>query len=223
MTPPNHRIRLVMELRASGITDTRVLAAVERVPREYFAPAQFRDQAYENTALPIGHGQTLSQPTVVALMSQALGVTARMKVLEIGTGSGYQTAILAKLARRVYTIERHKPLLTEAETRLRKLRIHNLTAKLGDGWQGWPEQAPFERILVTAAPPDIPHALLRQLSPDGVMVLPIGGEKRTQRLVRITMTPQGYTTEDIAPGRFVPLVEGLPTPPAEDPPRSRQR
>ncbi len=223
MTTPNHRIRLVMELRASGITDTRVLAAVERVPREYFAPAQFRDQAYENTALPIGHGQTLSQPTVVALMSQALGVTARMKVLEIGTGSGYQTAILAKLARRVYTIERHKPLLTEAETRLRKLRIHNLTAKLGDGWQGWPEQAPFERILVTAAPPDIPQALLRQLSPDGVMVLPIGGEKRTQRLVRITMTPQGYTTEDIAPVRFVPLVEGLPTPPAEDPPRSRQR
>ena len=223
MTTPNHRIRLVMELRASGITDTRVLAAIERVPREYFAPPQFRDQAYENMALPIGHGQTLSQPTVVALMSQALDVSPRMKVLEVGTGSGYQTAILAKLARRVYTIERHKPLLTEAEARLRKLRIHNLTAKLGDGWQGWPEQAPFERILVTAAPPDIPEALLRQLSPDGVMVLPIGGEKRTQRLVRIVMTPEGYTTEDIAPVRFVPLVEGLPAESPEEPTRRRTR
>jgi protein-L-isoaspartate(D-aspartate) O-methyltransferase len=223
MTTPNHRIRLVMELRASGITDTRVLAAIERVPREYFAPPQFRDQAYENMALPIGHGQTLSQPTVVALMSQALDVSPRMKVLEIGTGSGYQTAILAKLARRVYTIERHKPLLTEAEARLRKLRIHNLTAKLGDGWQGWPEQAPFERILVTAAPPDIPQALLRQLSPDGIMVLPIGGEKRTQRLVRIAMTPEGYTTEDIAPVRFVPLVEGLPAESPEEPTRRRTR
>ena len=212
-----------MELRASGITDTRVLAAIERVPREYFAPPQFRDQAYENMALPIGHGQTLSQPTVVALMSQALDVSPRMKVLEIGTGSGYQTAILAKLARRVYTIERHKPLLTEAEARLRKLRIHNITAKLGDGWQGWPEQAPFERILVTAAPPDIPEALLRQLSPDGIMVLPIGGEKRTQRLVRIAMTPEGYTTEDIAPVRFVPLVEGLPAESPEEPTRRRTR
>jgi len=210
MTTPNHRIRLVMELRASGITDTRVLAAIERVPRETFAPPQFRDQAYENTALPIGHGQTLSQPSVVAMMSQALDVQPRMKVLEIGTGSGYQTAILAKLARRVYTIERHKPLLTDAEARLRKLRVHNVTTRLGDGWQGWSEQAPFERILVTAAPPDIPAALLRQLSPDGIMILPVGGEKRSQRLIRVAMTPQGYTTEDIAPVRFVPLVEGVP-------------
>ena len=199
-----------MELRASGITDTRVLAAIERVPREAFAPPQFRDQAYENTALPIGHGQTLSQPSVVAMMSQALDAHPRMKVLEIGTGSGYQTAILAKLARRVYTIERHKPLLADAEARLRKLRVHNVTTRLGDGWQGWPEQAPFERILVTAAPPDIPEALLRQLSPDGIMILPVGGEKRSQRLVRVAMTPQGYTTEDIAPVRFVPLVEGVP-------------
>src|SRR5262249_1506163 len=122
VTTPNHRIRLVMELRASGVTDTRVLAAIERVPREAFAPPQFRDQAYETTALPIGQGQPLSQPSVVAMMSQALDIAPRMKVLEIGTGSGYQTAILAKLARRVYTIERHKPLLVDAEARLRKLR-----------------------------------------------------------------------------------------------------
>jgi protein-L-isoaspartate(D-aspartate) O-methyltransferase len=210
MSTPNHRIRLVMELRASGITDTRVLGAIERVPREAFTPPQFRDQAYEDTALPIGHGQTLSQPTVVAIMSQALEISPRMKVLEIGTGSGYQTAILTKLARRVYSIERHKPLLTEAEARFRKLRIHNVTARLGDGWLGWPEQAPFDRILVTAAPPDIPQTLLTQLSPDGIMVLPVGGEKRTQRLVRIRMTPEGYVSEDIAPVRFVPMVEGLP-------------
>src|SRR5215469_9061702 len=222
MTTDNHRIRLVMELRASGITDTRVLAAIERVPREVFTPPQFQDQAYENTALPIGHGQTLSQPTVVALMSQALDAAPRMKVLEIGTGSGYQTAILAKLARRVYTIERHKPLLAEAEARLRKLRIHNITARLGDGWAGWPEQAPFDRILLTAAPPDIPQALLSQLSPDGIMVLPVGGEKRTQRLVRLTMTPQGYVSADIAPVRFVPLVAGLPPESAAEPRGRRQ-
>lgn len=202
-----------MELRASGITDTEVLAAIERVPREAFTPPQFRDQAYENMALPIGHGQTLSQPTVVALMTQALGASKKVKVLEIGTGSGYQTAILAKLFRRVYTIERHKPLLAEAEARFRELKLHNVTTRLGDGWQGWPEQAPFDRIIVTAAPATIPEALVSQLSPDGVMVLPVGGEKRTQRLVKLTKTPQGYTTEDIAPVRFVPMVEGLPAEP----------
>jgi protein-L-isoaspartate(D-aspartate) O-methyltransferase len=199
-----------MELRSSGISDTRVLGAIERVPREIFTPPQFRDQAYENTALPIGRGQTLSQPTVVAMMSQALDIKPRMKVLEIGTGSGYQTAILAQLCRRVYTVERHKPLLKEAEERFKTLRVHNVTTRLGDGWLGWPEQAPFERILVTAAPPEIPEALLRQLAPQGIIVLPLGGEKRTQRLVKLTMTPQGYTTEDVASVRFVPLVEGLP-------------
>ena len=213
MSTPNHRIRLLMELRASGITDTEVLAAIERVPREAFTPPQFRDQAYENMALPIGHGQTLSQPTVVALMTQALGANKKVKVLEIGTGSGYQTAILATLFRRVYTIERHKPLLAEAEARFRELKLHNITTKLGDGWEGWPEQAPFDRIIVTAAPATIPEALVAQLSPDGIMVLPVGGEKRTQRLVKLTMTPQGYVTADIAPVRFVPMVEGLPPDP----------
>lgn len=202
-----------MELRASGITDTEVLGAIERVPREAFTLPQFRDQAYENTALPIGHGQTLSQPTVVALMTQALGANKRVKVLEIGTGSGYQTAILARLFRRVYTIERHKPLLAEAEARFRELKLHNITTKLGDGWAGWPEQAPFDRIIVTAAPATVPDSLVRQLSPDGIMVLPVGSEKRTQRLMKLTMTPEGYVTSDIAPVRFVPMVEGLPTDP----------
>lgn len=213
MSTPNHRIRLLMDLRASGITDTEVLAAIERVPREVFTAPQFRDQAYENTALPIGHGQTLSQPTVVALMTQAIAPNKRLKVLEIGTGSGYQTAILSKLFRRVYTVERHKPLLAEAEQRFKELRLHNITTRLGDGWAGWAEQAPFERIIVTAAPPQIPEALLRQLSPDGIMVLPVGSEKRTQKLIKLTMTPQGYVTQDIAPVRFVPMVEGLPAEP----------
>jgi protein-L-isoaspartate(D-aspartate) O-methyltransferase len=187
-----------------------VLSAIERVPREEFTPPSFRDQAYEDTALPIGHGQTLSQPTVVALMSQALEAGPRMKVLEVGTGSGYQGAILAQLCRRVYTIERHKPLLDEAEARFKKLRLHNITTRLGDGWLGWPEQAPFDRVIVTAAPPTVPQTLLDQLAPGGIIVLPLGSEKRSQRLVRIRKTDSGLTEEDIGAVRFVPMVKGLP-------------
>jgi protein-L-isoaspartate(D-aspartate) O-methyltransferase len=210
VSTPNHKIRLVMELRRSGVTDTRVLSAIERVPREEFTPPSFRDQAYEDTALPIGHGQTLSQPSVVGLMSQALETGPRMKVLEVGTGSGYQAAILAQLCRRVYTIERHKPLLDEAEARFKTLRLHNITTRLGDGWLGWPEQAPFDRIIVTAAPPSVPQTLMDQLAPDGLIVLPLGSEKRSQRLVRIRKTESGPVQEDIAPVRFVPMVKGLP-------------
>jgi protein-L-isoaspartate(D-aspartate) O-methyltransferase len=210
VSTPNHKIRLVMELRRHGVTDTRVLSAIERVPREEFTPPSFRDQAYEDTALPIGHGQTLSQPTVVALMSQALELGPRMKVLEVGTGSGYQAAILAQLGRRVYTVERHKPLLDEAEAKFKKLRLHNITTRFGDGWLGWPEQAPFDRIIVTAAPPDVPQALIDQLAPDGIIVLPLGSEKRSQRLVRIRKTESGLVQEDLTAVRFVPMVKGLP-------------
>jgi protein-L-isoaspartate(D-aspartate) O-methyltransferase len=210
VSTPNHKIRLVMELRRHGVTDTRVLSAIERVPREEFTPPSFRDQAYEDTALPIGHGQTLSQPTVVGLMSQALELGSRMKVLEVGTGSGYQAAILAHLGRRVYTIERHKPLLDEAEARFKRLRLHNITTRLGDGWLGWPEQAPFDRIIVTAAPPDVPQTLIDQLAPDGIVVLPLGSEKRSQRLVRIRKTESGLAQEDLTAVRFVPMVKGLP-------------
>lgn len=210
MSTPNHKIRLVMELRSSGVTDTRVLSAIERIPREEFTPPSFKDRAYENTALPIGHGQTLSQPTVVGLMSQALEVGPRMKVLEIGTGSGYQGAILSLLCRRVYTIERHRPLLDEAEARFKRLRLHNITSRCGDGWLGWPEQAPFDRIIVTAAPPSIPETLIDQLAPDGIMVLPVGSEKRSQRLVRIRKSAAGLVQEDIGAVRFVPMVEGMP-------------
>ncbi|HSE78256.1 MAG TPA: protein-L-isoaspartate(D-aspartate) O-methyltransferase [Alphaproteobacteria bacterium] len=210
MTTPNHRIRLVMELRASGVSDTAVLAAIERVPREMFVPTAFRDRAYENAALPIGHGQTLSQPSVVGLMTQALELGARMKVLEIGTGSGYQTAVLARLCRRVYTIERHKELLIEAEQRFRALKLHNVTTRVGDGWLGWPEQAPFDRIIVTAAPPELPRELLDQLRDGGFLVAPIGAEKRLQTLVRVRRGAHGFAREEIAAVRFVPMVEGMP-------------
>ena len=210
MTTPNHRIRLVMELRASGVSDTAVLAAIERVPREMFVPTAFRDRAYENAALPIGHGQTLSQPSVVGLMTQALELGARMKVLEIGTGSGYQAAVLARLCRRVYTIERHKELLIEAEQRFRALKLHNVTTRVGDGWLGWPEQAPFDRIIVTAAPPELPRELLDQLRDGGFLVAPIGAEKRLQTLVRVRRGAHGFAREEIAAVRFVPMVEGMP-------------
>jgi protein-L-isoaspartate(D-aspartate) O-methyltransferase len=199
-----------MELRASGVSDTAVLAAIERVPREMFVPTAFRDRAYENAALPIGHGQTLSQPSVVGLMTQALELGARMKVLEIGTGSGYQTAVLARLCRRVYTIERHKELLIEAEQRFRALKLHNVTTRVGDGWLGWPEQAPFDRIIVTAAPPELPRELLDQLRDGGFLVAPIGAEKRLQTLVRVRRGAHGFAREEIAAVRFVPMVEGMP-------------
>ncbi len=145
------KLRLLMELRRAGIGDARVLGAIEKTPREKFVPASFFDQAYENTALPIAAGQTVSQPYVVALMTEKLEPGERHNVLEIGTGSGYQTAILARLCRRVFTIERHRDLLREAEARFAELRLHNIVCRLGDGSKGWPEQEPYDRVIVTAA------------------------------------------------------------------------
>jgi protein-L-isoaspartate(D-aspartate) O-methyltransferase len=204
-------IRLLMELRRMGVSDTRTLSAIERIPRDLFVVEPFLDQAWENTALPIGCGQTVSQPLVVGLMTQALEVGERMKVLEVGTGSGYQAAVLAQLCRRLYSVERHKPLLTQAEERFRRLRLHNITCRLGDGARGWPEQAPFDRIMVTAAAHDIPPLLVEQLKPDGIMVLPLGDAGGVnQELVRVTRTSDGIDIHPFLPVRFVPLVEGLP-------------
>ena len=202
------KIRLIMMLRQSGITDTAVLGAIERVPREAFVPQPFLDQAYENRTLPIGHGQTLSQPEVVALMTQSLAVNSRHKVLEIGTGSGYQAAVLSRLARRVYTIERHKPLLREAEQRLAALRRHNITTRHGDGSLGWKEQAPFDRIIVTAASPEIPTQLFDQLAVGGIMVVPVGPERGDQALYRITRSADGFAQDVLCMVRFVPLISG---------------
>ena len=202
------KIRLIMELRRSGVSDTRVLSAIERVPRDLFVPEPFKDQAYENIALPIGQGQTVSQPVVVGLMTQALEVGERMKVLEIGTGSGYQAAVLAKLCRRLYTIERYKDLLGEAEKRFRSLRIHNITAIAGDGTRGWPDQAPFDRIMVTAAADGIPDRLVEQLAMGGIMVLPVGPAGGDQDLIRLRNGPDGVHSEVLFGVRFVPLVAG---------------
>ena len=209
MTDESRIIRLIMELRREGITDTRVLSAVERVPRERFVPPTFEDRAYNNSALPIEDGQTISQPYVVAFMTEALDVGERMKVLEIGTGSGYQTAVLAKLCRRIYTIERYQSLLRRAEARFKDLGLANITTRYGDGSKGWPEQAPFDRIIVTAAAVDVPPILVEQLTIDGLMVLPIGESGWTQQLVRVTRREEGFDAEELLSVRFVPLVEGV--------------
>lgn len=193
-------------LIADGITDQKVIDIIYSVPREMFVPVPFLERAYENSPLPIGLHQTISQPTVVAMMTQALELNDRAKVLEIGTGSGYQTAILARLCRRVYTIERHKPLLNEAEARFRKLGLTNIVARFGDGSKGWPEQAPFSRIIVTAAAVDVPHVLLDQLDVGGIMVVPVGLEERTQHLLRLRKTADDVETEDLGLVRFVPLI-----------------
>ncbi|MEE8187942.1 MAG: protein-L-isoaspartate(D-aspartate) O-methyltransferase [Kiloniellales bacterium] len=203
------KIRLLMQLRRAGIAETDVLSAIERIPREVFVPKAFEDQAYENTALPIGKGQTLSQPEVVAVMTQALAVDRRLKVLEVGTGSGYQAAVLSRLCRRLYTIERHKELLEDAEARFLKLRLHNITTRVGDGAEGWPEQAPFSRIIVTAAAAQVPGALIDQLGPGGIMVVPVGRRSGVQELLRLTRTESGVQEENLGPVRFVPLVKAL--------------
>jgi protein-L-isoaspartate(D-aspartate) O-methyltransferase len=204
------KLRLLMELRRAGIADARVLGAVERTPRERFVPASFEDEAYENVALPIGSGQTVSQPYVVALMTEKLELGERHKVLEIGTGSGYQTAVLACLCRRVYSIERHLELLRAAERRFEELRLHNIVCRFGDGTKGWPEQAPYERVLVAAAALEVPSALIDGLVPGGVLVAPIGEDHHDQQLVRIRRSDNGFATEHLGLVRFVPLVTGLP-------------
>ncbi len=204
------RALLLAELRAEGITDSRVLDAMERTPRELFVPAAFREQAYDNVALPIGHGQTISQPYIVALMTQALKVGERDKVLEVGTGSGYQAAVLARLCRRVLTIERHRALLKEAEARFAKLRLHNVTGRFGDGTKGWPEHETFDRIIVTAAASRVPDNLLAHLAEGGVMVVPVGENRSDQKLYRVTRRDGDYQAEELCLVRFVPLVPGLP-------------
>ncbi|MBT5049252.1 MAG: protein-L-isoaspartate(D-aspartate) O-methyltransferase [Rhodospirillaceae bacterium] len=208
MTLEARKIRLVMELRQQGITDQTVLSAIERVPREAFVPESFQDQAYENTALPIGHGQTISQPAVVGFMTQALELGPRMKVLEIGTGCGYQAAVLAQLCRRVYTIERYRELLRDSEKRLQGLRISNVTTKWGDGHKGWPEQAPFDRIILTAASVEVPAALFEQLGDDGILIAPVGKSSYEQVLMRFRRVEGGWETDELWPVRFVPMVDG---------------
>ncbi len=202
------RIRLLMKLRNHGIHDNALLSAMEAIPRELFIEEMFREHAYDDTALPIALGQTISQPTIVAKMTSALAIKPNMRVLEIGTGSGYQAAILSKLARRVYTIERHRDLLATAEQRFLQLRLTNIVTKRGDGSKGWKEAAPFERIIVTAAASEMPAALTSQLSIGGIMIIPVGENIAEQKLIKITKEIDGkISAEPLLDVRFVPLVE----------------
>ncbi|WP_073954920.1 protein-L-isoaspartate(D-aspartate) O-methyltransferase [Thalassospira sp. TSL5-1] len=195
-------------LRQDGIHDEAVLSALADIPRELFVAPPFASRAWENVALPISKGQTISQPYIVALMTQALQLNDRMKVLEVGTGSGYQAAILARLARRVYTLERHKPLLREAEERFRTLGLHTISTLHADGGLGWKAQAPFDRIIVTASAQDVPPVLVDQLAIGGIMVVPVGEVSHTQILLRVMRTPTGIDVTELMPVRFVPMLAG---------------
>jgi len=201
--------RLILGLRSQGVTDPKVLKIIEATPRELFTPELFKERAFEDSALPIACGQTISQPFIVGLMTQALKIDRRSRVLEIGTGSGYQTAILSGLARLVYTVERYRTLLREAEARFKVLGLTNVITRFGDGGEGWPEQGPFDRAMVTAAAPGEPTALLRQLKPNGILVAPIG-RGPVQTLRRYTGDGKGgFVVEDLIDVRFVPLLDGV--------------
>jgi protein-L-isoaspartate(D-aspartate) O-methyltransferase len=202
------RMQFMLTLRRRGIGDAAVLRAMDEVPREYFVDDQFREAAYADRALPIACGQTISQPYVVAYMTEQLGVRSHDRVLEVGTGSGYQAAVLSRLAREVITIERFRTLAEAARTRLETLGYRNVEVRLGDGLAGAPDRAPFERIVVTAATETVPESLVAQLAPDGVMVLPLGPHAGPQNLIKLTKTEEGSRQEELIAVRFVPLLPG---------------
>lgn len=203
----SQRVQTLLNLlRSQGISDERVLAAIAAVPREKFIDEAFEHKAWENVALPIGQGQTISQPYMVARMTELLALNPGSRVLEIGTGSGYQTAILAHLVHHVCSVERIKSLQWHARRRLKQLDLHNVSTRHGDGWQGWKARAPFDAIIVTAAPQEIPAALVAQLDDGGVMVLPVGDEH--QFLKRVRRRGTEFTIDTVEAVRFVPLVKG---------------
>ncbi|WP_417244700.1 protein-L-isoaspartate(D-aspartate) O-methyltransferase [Celeribacter sp.] len=206
---PEAKMQFLFTLRSKGVTEARTLQAMEKVDRGDFVKGLFAERAYEDMPLPIACGQTISQPSVVGLMTQALNVQPRDKVLEVGTGSGYQAAILSQLARRVYTVDRYPRLVREAQTIFDRSGIVNITAMSTDGSFGLPDQAPFDRILVTAAAEDPPGPLLAQLKTGGIMVLPVGQSDAVQSLIKVTRLEQGFDYEELRAVRFVPLVEGM--------------
>ncbi|MES2433906.1 MAG: protein-L-isoaspartate(D-aspartate) O-methyltransferase [Pseudomonadota bacterium] len=208
-TAAERKMRFLFALRSKGVTDARVLSVMERVDRGQFVRGLFAERAYEDMPLPIACGQTISQPSVVALMTQALNISPRDTVLEVGTGSGYQAAILAHLARRVYTVDRHRRLVREAQELFRDMGLVNIVAMTADGSYGLPDQAPFDRIIVTAAAEDPPGPLLAQLKTGGIMVVPVGQSDTVQHLIKVTRLETGFDYEELRPVRFVPLVEGI--------------
>ncbi|MBM2322780.1 MULTISPECIES: protein-L-isoaspartate(D-aspartate) O-methyltransferase [Marivita] len=203
------KMQFLYALRSRGVTNAAVLTAMEQIDRAPFIRGYFAERAYEDMPLPIACGQTISQPSVVGLMTQALEISPRDTVLEVGTGSGYQAAILSQLARRVYTVDRHPRLVREAREVFDQLGLTNVTAFTADGSFGLPDQAPFDRILVTAAAEDPPGPLLAQLKVGGIMVLPVGQSDAVQHLIRVRRTPDGLDYDELRPVRFVPLVEGV--------------
>jgi len=205
--PKRSRERMVREqIEARGISDPMVLAAMRKVPRHLFVEEALRAQAYEDHPLPIGHGQTISQPYIVALMSSLLEIRPGMRVLEIGTGSGYQAAILAEMGAEVYSVECLQPLYAAAFSRLTKMRCFKVHLKLDDGTLGWPEEAPFQRIMVTAGGPDLPRPLLEQLDDPGILLIPMGVKKRHQELIRLVKQDGGIKKSNLGPVMFVDLV-----------------
>ncbi len=200
---------LILRLRRVGVTDARVVHAIEAIPRELFVPAEWRAEAYAERALPIECGQSISAPVIVAMMTAALAVEPQDRVLEIGTGTGYQTAVLARLAAHVFTVDRYRTLVAAAESRFKTLRLTNITARVGDGTDGWPERAPFDRIVVTAAADDVPQALTEQVRIGGVLVMPVGPVDDVQKLMRLERTERGFSETPIADVRFVPLIPGV--------------
>lgn len=203
------KMQFLYALRSRGVTDKHVLEAMEKVDRAPFIRGLFAERAYEDTPLPIACGQTISQPSIVGRMTQALQCSPRDKVLEVGTGSGYQAAILSRLVRRVYTVDRHKRLVQEARAVFEAMDFSNITTFVGDGSFGLPDQAPFDRILVTAAAEDPPGPLLAQLKPGGIIVVPVGQSDTVQTLIRGRKTETGIEYDELTPVRFVPLLEGL--------------
>lgn len=202
-------MQFLFALRSKGVTDASVLTAMEKVDRAAFIRGLFSERAYEDMPLPIPCGQTISQPSVVGLMTQALKAGPRDTVLEVGTGSGYQAAVLSHVARRVYTVDRHKRLVNEAREVFDALGLTNITAFTADGSHGLPDQAPFDRILVTAAAEDPPGPLLAQLKVGGIMVVPVGQSDAVQSLIRVSRHERGFEYDELRPVRFVPLIEGL--------------
>lgn len=203
------KMQFLFALRSRGVTNSQVLDAMEQIDRGPFVRGLFSNRAYEDMPLPIACGQTISQPSVVGLMTQALQISPRDTVLEVGTGSGYQAAILSKLARRVYTVDRHARLVREARQVFEQLHLANITSLVGDGSHGLPDQAPFDRIIVTAAAEDPPGPLLAQLKTGGIMVVPVGQSDTVQTLIRVHKTESGLEYDELRPVRFVPLLEGI--------------
>ena len=208
MTSARTRERLVQRLRETGIRDAAVLEAIGKVPRHLFMDEALASRAYEDTALPIGHGQTISQPYMVARMTELLLADGARRVLEIGTGSGYQTAVLCALTQEVYSVERIEPLHKSARRCLQELGYRNFRLKLSDGSDGWPEYGPYDAILVTAAAAEVPAALLAQLAPGGRLLIPVGNATR-QELLSIRQTAEGVLREHVELVNFVPLVQDV--------------